>query len=305
MHMMSKTQFGIQKVLVRLSRRIGQLQPQRSMSEICTCLLPPFSWDIHLFCSRYGFFVNNKGIFVNEMTATNNGATINCKSANSVAVVLSRVCWDKSPTRCFRRYAASGDRKPTASGYREQTVPHWFKPYTEGRLEGEFGWSDSVGELIPKVLLPRVSARFSHTSPGKTIYLHIFRRTPIGTFATWRRDNFQRVSLWELSERCRDEAREAPTKHVDGSHGVWNVGKQWKACATKARVSRIDFDIVVAQILSQTSMFPRKGLETFFPMIRASIAWSAWRDVWRKNTNSVRRFQDSQISFFTFDPVSW
>ena len=76
---------------------------------------------------------------MNEMTATNNGTTINCKSENSIAVVSYPEFVETSHRRDVFEDAASGDRKPTASGYREQAFPDGFKPYTEGRVEGEFG----------------------------------------------------------------------------------------------------------------------------------------------------------------------
>ena len=37
--------------------------------------------------------------------------------------------------------AASGDRLPTASGDREQDIPDWLQPFTEGLVERESGSS--------------------------------------------------------------------------------------------------------------------------------------------------------------------
>ena len=55
--------------------------------------------------------------------------------------------------------AASGDRPPTALGDREQDIPDWLPPFTEGLVEGESGSSGSVGESIPNTLPPHLPAK--------------------------------------------------------------------------------------------------------------------------------------------------
>ena len=60
--------------------------------------------------------------------------------------------------------AASGDRPPIASGDREQDIPDWLQPFTEGLVEGESGSPDSAGETIPKTP-PHIPARFKNAAP--------------------------------------------------------------------------------------------------------------------------------------------
>ena len=73
--------------------------------------------------------------------------------------------------------AASGDQAPTASGDREQDLPDWLQPSTEGLVEGESLSSGSVGETIPKTLVAHVPARPSNNWEER----HIFFLSPKDT----------------------------------------------------------------------------------------------------------------------------
>ena len=60
----------------------------------------------------------------------------------SVPMVATGYCRHKSLKRCRR---SIGHRAPTASGDREQDIPDWLHPFTEGLVEGE---SDHPAVLV-------------------------------------------------------------------------------------------------------------------------------------------------------------
>ena len=73
--------------------------------------------------------------------------------------------------------AASRDRAPIASGDREQDLPDWRHPFTEGLVEAEAesGSSGRAGGTIPKTPPPHIPARPSNKSGEKH---HLFIHFP-------------------------------------------------------------------------------------------------------------------------------
>ena len=71
--------------------------------------------------------------------------------------IVPRVIADTSPRSDAD--AASGDPPPTASGDREQEIPDWFQPFTEGLVDGASVTSGSAGETIPNTSPPHNPAR--------------------------------------------------------------------------------------------------------------------------------------------------
>ena len=82
-------------------------------------------------------------------TSTKDGQIIHCKSENVVLVVVLGVIVDASPRSDAD--AASGDR--------EQDIPDWLQPLTEGLVEGESGSSGTARKKNPKTLPPHIPAR--------------------------------------------------------------------------------------------------------------------------------------------------
>ena len=146
MHMMSKndlvmkrkTQFGNWKNLVRLLQWTDQLLAKEEGIENDKDLYMlithqssedwPAVLSLDQLCEEHGHSYEwNEG---QSPTLTKHGKLFCCKSEDMAPIVLLGIIVDAS----FRSDtdAASGDRAPKASGDREQDLPDWLLPCTEG-----------------------------------------------------------------------------------------------------------------------------------------------------------------------------
>ena len=73
--------------------------------------------------------------------------------------------------------------RPQLAGDREQDIPDWLQPLTEGLVEGTCGSSGSAGETIPKIPSSSFQRDFRTNVDGHTIYLIISRWTPMVIYA--------------------------------------------------------------------------------------------------------------------------
>ena len=124
------------------------------------------------------------------------GIIVNCKSENIVSTVEQRSnCRDRLPKRCR---CSNGDRfgRPTATYSRLAWTVHG----RTGMEEGELGLSGSAGEQFPKHLLHLFQRDPRTNLDSNTIYLLIFRRTPIATCANAQKHE---SSMQEESSKSR------------------------------------------------------------------------------------------------------
>ena len=74
--------------------------------------------------------------------------------------------------------AHSGDRPSTTSGRRDQDIPDWLQPFTEGLVEGDLGSSGSASYFISKTPLPHVPATPRRDPMSNTIQFIHFPKKP-------------------------------------------------------------------------------------------------------------------------------
>ena len=164
MHVVSKSDpiheekkpLGNRKSLVRLLQRMKQWKIHQLYFTLRTCM---------------GIFKNGRKT---STRINQEWKTVHCKSENCAPLVVPGVIVDTSPRSDVN--AASGDRPPTSSGDREQNIPNWLQPFTEGLVEGKYASSGSAGETIAKTLPPFIPARLSHKSGWKhNLFIHFLK----------------------------------------------------------------------------------------------------------------------------------